>query len=131
MSQKRPRDGPDDDGNPAKRGAATAVAVAAAPSGGAGPFWCPLCPDSVSAQRLSLGSEAELLDHVVLVHSSDTRAVVCPVCAARPGGDPNRTLQRTLYEHMALSHTGVSEEEMLRKAIEASLRMPFFKITAI
>ncbi|CAG0887097.1 unnamed protein product [Darwinula stevensoni] len=78
-------------------------------------FTCPHCG------RLGF-TEASLGDHVSLEHAGTTTEVVCPVCAALPGGEPNH-LTDDLGTHLA-EHRGTtrdSETPPLRGALRRSV----------
>ncbi|VVC39673.1 Hypothetical protein CINCED_3A024670 [Cinara cedri] len=59
-------------------------------------FTCPFCG------RMGL-TEAVLTEHVTAEHPDSTAEVVCPVCAAHPGGDPN-LLTDDFSVHLQMQH---------------------------
>lgn len=59
-------------------------------------FTCPFCG------RMGL-TEAVLTEHVTAEHSDSVTEVVCPVCAAHPGGDPN-LLTDDFSVHLQMQH---------------------------
>ncbi|XP_050546904.1 E3 ubiquitin-protein ligase KCMF1-like isoform X2 [Daktulosphaira vitifoliae] len=59
-------------------------------------FTCPFCG------RMGL-TEAVLTEHVTNEHPDSTAEVVCPVCAAHPGGDPN-LLTDDFSVHLQMQH---------------------------
>ncbi|XP_025408638.1 E3 ubiquitin-protein ligase KCMF1-like isoform X2 [Sipha flava] len=59
-------------------------------------FTCPFCG------RMGL-TEAVLTEHVTADHPDLTTEVVCPVCAAHPGGDPN-LLTDDFSVHLQMQH---------------------------
>lgn len=59
-------------------------------------FTCPYC------KKMGL-SDSALLDHVAAEHTDTGLEVVCPVCAALPGGDPNLVTD-DFAGHLTLEH---------------------------
>uniref|UniRef100_A0AAG5D0Y4 RING-type E3 ubiquitin transferase n=1 Tax=Anopheles atroparvus TaxID=41427 RepID=A0AAG5D0Y4_ANOAO len=59
-------------------------------------FTCPYC------KRMGL-SDAALLEHVSAEHTDTGLEVVCPVCAAQPGGEPNFVTD-DFARHLSLEH---------------------------
>lgn len=59
-------------------------------------FTCPFCG------RMGF-TETALQEHVNSDHPDSTMEVVCPICAAQPGGDPN-LLTEDFSGHLALEH---------------------------
>lgn len=59
-------------------------------------FTCPYCT------RMGF-SDASLLEHVSTDHTDPGQEVVCPVCAASPGGEPNLVTE-DLAGHLTLGH---------------------------
>uniref|UniRef100_A0A8C4QPC4 E3 ubiquitin-protein ligase KCMF1 n=1 Tax=Eptatretus burgeri TaxID=7764 RepID=A0A8C4QPC4_EPTBU len=59
-------------------------------------FTCPYCG------KMGL-TETTLQEHVTAEHAEATTEVVCPVCAALPGGDPNHVTD-DLTSHLTVEH---------------------------
>ncbi|XP_057305901.1 E3 ubiquitin-protein ligase KCMF1-like isoform X2 [Hydractinia symbiolongicarpus] len=59
-------------------------------------FVCPHCG------KLGL-SENVLLEHVAAEHANTSTEVICPICAALPGGDPNHVTDN-LNNHLSSEH---------------------------
>ena len=59
-------------------------------------FPCPYCPEKNFDQE-------GLVEHCKLSHSTDTRSVVCPICASMPWGDPNYR-SANFIEHLQRRH---------------------------
>lgn len=68
-------------------------------------FTCPYCG--------KMGfTETALQEHVASEHSDASIEVVCPVCAALPGGDPNHVTD-DFAAHLTLEHRAPSRPDML------------------
>ncbi|XP_052870129.1 E3 ubiquitin-protein ligase KCMF1 [Anopheles cruzii] len=65
-------------------------------------FTCPYC------KRMGL-SDAALLEHVSAEHTDTGLEVVCPVCAALPGGEPNFVTD-DFARHLSLEHRSGSRD---------------------
>lgn len=65
-------------------------------------FTCPYC------KRMGL-SDSALLEHVSSEHTDTGLEVVCPVCAAQPGGDPNLVTD-DFAGHLSLEHRSGSRD---------------------
>ncbi|XP_035778541.1 E3 ubiquitin-protein ligase KCMF1-like isoform X1 [Anopheles albimanus] len=65
-------------------------------------FTCPYC------KRMGL-SDAALLEHVSAEHNDTGLEVVCPVCAALPGGEPNFVTD-DFARHLSLEHRSGSRD---------------------
>lgn len=65
-------------------------------------FTCPYC------KRMGL-SDSALLEHVSSDHTDTGLEVVCPVCAALPGGDPNLVTD-DFAGHLSLEHRSGSRD---------------------
>uniref|UniRef100_A0A672IE65 E3 ubiquitin-protein ligase KCMF1 n=1 Tax=Salarias fasciatus TaxID=181472 RepID=A0A672IE65_SALFA len=59
-------------------------------------FTCPYCG------RMGF-TETSLQDHVTAEHSETSTEVICPICAALPGGDPNHVTD-DFTAHLTLEH---------------------------
>ncbi|XP_065071908.1 E3 ubiquitin-protein ligase KCMF1-like [Rhopilema esculentum] len=66
-------------------------------------FTCPYCG------KLGL-TENQLHEHVTGEHLSSSAEVICPVCAAVPGGDPNRVTD-DLGGHLNMEHRNSREHD--------------------
>jgi Zinc finger, ZZ type/Drought induced 19 protein (Di19), zinc-binding len=64
-----------------------------------GSLTCPVCYESVP------GGESMFVDHVMGLHGDSPRPGTCPICATRPGGDPNYVSQNVV-SHIRLRHGG-------------------------
>jgi len=65
-----------------------------------------------------------LLEHVSNEHSDATSEVVCPVCAAYPGGEPNHVID-DLAAHLMLEHrTSTNELDVQLSGMRAVRRIP-------
>jgi len=69
--------------------------------GGNGTFTCPLC-------GLESMSEPQLVEHTLEEHPDDKRPTVCPICASRPGGNPNY-VSRDYQGHLNIRHTRIMD----------------------
>lgn len=68
-------------------------------------FTCPYCG--------KMGfTESALQEHVASEHSDSSIEVVCPVCAALPGGDPNHVTD-DFAAHLTLEHRAPSRPDIL------------------
>lgn len=65
-------------------------------------FTCPYC------KRMGL-SDSALLEHVSAEHTDTGLEVVCPVCAALPGGEPNFVTD-DFARHLSLEHRSGSRD---------------------
>uniref|UniRef100_UPI003FA615C2 E3 ubiquitin-protein ligase KCMF1 n=1 Tax=Homo sapiens TaxID=9606 RepID=UPI003FA615C2 len=64
--------------------------------GGGGSFTCPYCG--------KMGyTETSLQEHVTSEHAETSTEVICPICAALPGGDPNHVTD-DFAAHLTLEH---------------------------
>ncbi|XP_063140301.1 E3 ubiquitin-protein ligase RNF114 isoform X2 [Rattus norvegicus] len=59
-------------------------------------FPCPYCPEKNFDQE-------GLVEHCKLTHSTDTKSVVCPICASMPWGDPSYR-SANFMEHIQRRH---------------------------
>eukprot|EP00794_Sanderia_malayensis_P005391 gene5391-6064_t len=66
-------------------------------------YTCPYCG------KLGM-SETRLHEHVTGEHLSSSAEVICPVCAAMPGGDPNRVTD-DLVGHLNMEHRNAREND--------------------
>lgn len=65
-----------------------------------------------------------LLEHVSNEHADTTTEVVCPVCAAYPGGEPNHVID-DLAAHLMLEHrTSANELDVQLSGMRAVRRIP-------
>jgi len=105
-----------------KNGVAAAAAAAAAENRST--FKCPFC----GIKNLDSNN---LVKHCNEKHQDSSSQVVCPICASMPWGDPtmlsSNFLQHLNLRHRFEYHTFVDydqdDDEMLRRAIEASLNV--------
>jgi hypothetical protein len=79
-------------------------------------FSCPFCG--------CMGFTDTLLhEHVASEHSEETLEVVCPICAAAPGGDPNNVSDNFLA-HLLLEHRTSDQAVEELGSIPQSRRLP-------
>lgn len=85
-------------------------------------FPCPYCPEKNFDQE-------GLVEHCKLCHSTDTKSVVCPICASMPWGDPNYR-SANFIEHIQRRHQfsydtfvdyDVDEEDMMNQVLQRSI----------
>uniref|UniRef100_A0A5F8APM1 Ring finger protein 114 n=1 Tax=Macaca mulatta TaxID=9544 RepID=A0A5F8APM1_MACMU len=85
-------------------------------------FPCPYCPEKNFDQE-------GLVEHCKLFHSTDTKSVVCPICASMPWGDPNYR-SANFREHIQRRHRfsydtfvdyDVDEEDMMNQVLQRSI----------
>lgn len=85
-------------------------------------FPCPYCPEKNFDQE-------GLVEHCKLAHSTDTKSVVCPICASMPWGDPNYR-SANFIEHIQRRHQfsydtfvdyDVDEEDMINQVLQRSI----------
>lgn len=67
------------------------------PRSGTTTFKCPYC-------TVEGFVEQDLVYHVNSAHGGDSTPVVCPICAAKPGGDP-MYISRNFHGHLDLRHS--------------------------
>lgn len=85
-------------------------------------FPCPYCPEKNFDQE-------GLVEHCKLFHSTDTKSVVCPICASMPWGDPNYR-SANFREHIQRRHRfsydtfvdyDADEEDMMNQVLQRSI----------
>ncbi|XP_051832531.1 E3 ubiquitin-protein ligase RNF114 isoform X1 [Antechinus flavipes] len=85
-------------------------------------FPCPYCPEKNFDQE-------GLAEHCKMYHSTDTKSVVCPICASMPWGDPNYR-SANFMDHIQRRHQfsydtfvdyDVDEDDMMNQALLRSL----------
>ncbi|XP_036915777.1 E3 ubiquitin-protein ligase RNF114 isoform X2 [Sturnira hondurensis] len=85
-------------------------------------FPCPYCPEKNFDQE-------GLVEHCKLSHSTDTKSVVCPICASMPWGDPNYR-SANFIQHIQRRHQfsydtfvdyDVDEEDMINQVLQRSI----------
>lgn len=85
-------------------------------------FPCPYCPEKNFDQE-------GLVEHCKLTHSTDTKSVVCPICASMPWGDPSYR-SANFMEHIQRRHRfsydtfvdyDVDEDDMMNQVLQRSI----------
>ncbi|EDL06516.1 zinc finger protein 313, isoform CRA_a, partial [Mus musculus] len=85
-------------------------------------FPCPYCPEKNFDQE-------GLVEHCKLTHSTDTKSVVCPICASMPWGDPSYR-SANFMEHIQRRHRfsydtfvdyDVDEDDMINQVLQRSI----------
>lgn len=79
-------------------------------------FTCPYC------SKMGF-TEALLQEHVTAEHADTSVEVVCPICAALPGGDPNHVTD-DLAAHLTLEHRAPREIDEQHTGIRHVRRIP-------
>jgi len=85
-------------------------------------YVCPHCG------RLGL-SEAQLLQHVASEHPTSTNEVICPICAALPGGNPNHVTD-DLGNHLTTEHKAGAQRD-LEEPLNRNIRRIFHPVRNI
>jgi len=85
-------------------------------------FVCPHCG------KLGL-SEAQLLEHVSGEHSNSASEVICPICAALPGGNPNHVTD-DLGSHLSSEHKSGAQRD-LEEPLNRNIRRIFHPVRNI
>ncbi|XP_002165451.2 E3 ubiquitin-protein ligase KCMF1 [Hydra vulgaris] len=84
-------------------------------------FVCPHCG--------KLGfSETLLFEHVSESHANATIEVICPICAALPGGDPNHVTD-DLVNHLSIEHRAESRDREMEEPLSRNIRRLFHPTT--
>jgi len=84
-------------------------------------FVCPYCG------KLGL-NESQLSEHVSADHSCAGVEVICPICAALPGGDPNHVTD-DLSSHLSMEHRATNRE--LEEPLSRNIRRIFHPVRNI
>lgn len=85
-------------------------------------YVCPHCG------KLGL-SESHLLEHVTGEHSSTSSEVICPICAALPGGNPNHVTD-DLGNHLSTEHKAGTQRD-LEEPLNRNIRRIFHPVRNI